>query len=63
MKVKVFYKQADDRVLEHQINDWLSDNSGIEILHIGQSHAFAFETEDQPARHDYEVIISIWYNE
>ena len=58
MKTKFFYKQADDMVFEREINEWLAANPDIEIIHVGQSHAFAAEED---GRHEYEFIISIWY--
>lgn len=49
MNVKIF-SSPDSRILDQQINQWLDDNSWLNILNITQSTGAM-------------TVISIWYSE
>ncbi len=63
MRVKIFNmndplgkKGKNQQLLEDQINDWLSQNKGIEIVMVEQSASGgSFSTS--------LWMISVWYNE
>jgi hypothetical protein len=64
VKVKLFVrdKSAFQRwsrfvaALEDEVNDWLADNPGIQIVHVTQSsNGGSFDTS--------KVFLSVWYEE
>jgi hypothetical protein len=62
LKVKIFTHctQNINPFNETQINDWLAENSGIEIAHIQQSESMMAMGEDRVERN---LSISIFYRE
>ncbi len=56
MKVKIFSNEGDAPKLEKDINQWLHDNSNIEIAHVKQSYAY----DNQEV---FCTLISIWYTD
>jgi hypothetical protein len=54
MQVKMFTDQGDAPKLETEINNWLKNNSNIEIIHVKQSYAYDGEQF-------FYALISIWY--
>ena len=49
MKVKIF-SSPDPRILEKEVNQWLADNSWINVINLTQSTGTA-------------TVISLWYTE
>ena len=55
MQVKVFTNQGNAPKLELEINEWLKNNTKIQISHVKQSYAYE-STGDQ-----FYALISVWY--
>jgi hypothetical protein len=55
-KVKIFKSiQQDIAIMEDEINQWLSDNSDIQIIQLNQSEIGSKRSRD--------VVVSIFYTE
>ena len=54
MQVKVFSNKGDAPKLEAEINNWLKNNSNVQISHVKQGYAY-------DAKHAFYTLVSIWY--
>ena len=55
-RVKIFKSiQQDISIMEDEINQWLSDNSGIQVIQLTQSEIGSKQGRD--------IVISIFYTE